>query len=193
MTAPQITQFNEFAMRVQSNPPIRFETKSELQRFASPGNIILTAIYQDPRNKYGTIQLNSEVQRDASGRIMPPLMPDKSTYIVYSSDGLALEVELITGDKEMREYCLDELREYQDITGLQYSAAFESIPLDELIKGTIQTGVRVIEAEAGFALRSVVRGQNLTVFRPAEISKPERTLSPTENDIMMTDSSPSSF
>lgn len=188
MTTPQLTRYDEFAMRVQSNPPTRFETRTELQRFASPGNIILTAVYQDPRNKYNVTQINSEVHRDANGRVMPPLTPDNNTYVIYSSDGSNLEVEIIMGDKNMREYCLDELREYVDVTGLQYTSAFETIPLDELIKGTIQTGAKVIEAGAGFALQSVVRGQNLTVFRPPVIERTQLSLSPTEGDVIMTDS-----
>lgn len=179
MAATQLIRFDDFATRVQATPPIRFDVKPELQRFATPGNIIVTAVYMNGRN---VVELNSEVQRDVmTGRIMPPVSPENNTYVLYSTSGDKLEVEIIIGDKAMREYCIDELQEYQDVTGLQYSDAFETIPLSELIKGTIEAGARV--GNGGFSLRSVVLGQNLTVFRPIE----PLSLSPTESDVTMSD------
>lgn len=88
------------------------------------------------------------------------------SYVCHSLHQNRLEVEVINSDQDMREYCIDELMEYKDITGIQYNGDLGTIPLDELIQMTIQAGVIVIANNAGFVLQSVTKGQNLTVFTP---------------------------
>lgn len=163
MTAPQLTRYADFFDRIQANQPSNFEVRPDLQQFATPGNIILTAVY---RRGFGQMnELHAEVQyNQATQQIKPPIMGPK--YVLHSIFRGNLEIETIQSDQEMRDYCIQELLEYQEITNFQ-AQNIQNIPLDELIQTTIEAGSRVIEADAGYALRSVVRGQGLTVFQPA--------------------------
>lgn len=163
--APRILQYSNFLEKINLNPPVRTEIEQRLQYLADQPNVILTVIYQNvfgESKDYVELQLNRE-----TGAISPPIRPNNNMYTVvesYYKHG-DVAVKIIDSDKDMRTYCLEELREYESNLNTTYNPNINNYSLDRLITKTIDEGNKVVENEAGSGVRAIVRGNNMILLK----------------------------
>lgn len=79
-------------------------------------------------------------------------------YVCFKSYYKHGEVDrdIIESDDEMKEYCLEELENYQINTD-----GFENYKLEYLIELTISEGNKNVEKQCGWGVRYIIKGDNL--------------------------------
>ena len=82
-------------------------------------------------------------------------------YVCFESYYKHAEVsmQVIASDEEMREYCIDQLSSYDEI-----SIETAEMSLDDLIKKTVENGNKRVENQGGWGVRYIVKGDNLTTY-----------------------------
>ena len=66
-----------------------------------------------------------------------------------------VDMTIINSDEEMKDYCIDNLRWYK------LDVDVYSCSLEQLIKLTIEQGNKMIDDQAGWGVRYIVKGNNL--------------------------------
>lgn len=170
----RLTRFDQFSNYFNEGKVVSVSINPALQRFAGPGNTILTAqldMFPAPYGPPKLSEFHGEVQYNpATNEISAPLRTNTNEYACFDVDRRDNEpgLQIVKSDEDMRIYCLEQLSYYGFVrrpTGGLYDIAlarYDAMSIDELIQLTLREGNR-----RGTIF--IVKGESLVQIKDREI------------------------